>query len=191
VPEFDRQRLEALVLWIAAETKDQKSFGRTKLAKVLFYSDFGAYRDADAPLTGATYGRWPFGPFPMELEAVEQDLANAGKVILDYDVAQGEEKKIIPLVDPPDVEALFEPWELALVRLYIRQFGEQSSQQVSDESHQLPGWRMAAEFQAIPYGASFLPEGPPRPDQVERAKELARQRGTLTDGGWIWERGPA
>jgi Protein of unknown function (DUF4065) len=188
VPELDRQRLEALVLWIAAETKDVKSFGRTKLAKVLFYSDMGAYRHASTPLTGATYGRWPFGPFPQELEAVEQDLAAAGKVILDYEVPEGEAKKIVPLVDPPDVSKLFEPWQLALVRIYIQQFSEQSSQQVSEESHLLPGWRMAGEYQPIPYETAFLPDGPPRPDQIERAKELARERGTLTDDGWIWER---
>ena len=155
---------------------------------MLFYSDLDAYRDSGEPLTGATYGHWPFGPFPMELESVETDLATSGRAFLDYDVPEGEGKKIIPLVDPPDVEAMFEAWQLALVRLYIRQFREQTAQQISEESHQHPGWRMAGAYQPISYDASFLPVGPPRPDQVDRAKEIARERGWLTDDGFVWER---
>jgi hypothetical protein len=43
--QFDKQRFEALVLYIAHRRKDDAQFGRTKLAKALFYSDFDVYRD--------------------------------------------------------------------------------------------------------------------------------------------------
>jgi len=185
---FNAARFEALVLWIAYETKDDENFGRTKLAKVLFYSDFDAYRTDGTSLTGATYARWPFGPFPRELEKVEQELAASGRVSLDYDVPEGEEKKIRPLAEQPDIASLFEPWQVANVRLYISQFRRQSAQHVSDVSHEHPGWLMAGQFKPIPYGTSFLPVEPPRDDQIERGERLARERGWLTDDGWICER---
>jgi hypothetical protein len=37
-------------------------------------------------------------------------------------------------------------------------------------------------------GRQFLPTGPPSAEQVERAMEVARAQGFLTDDGFIWER---
>ena len=188
MPQFDRERMEALVLYVANATKDDKTFGRTKLAKVLFYSDFGAYREGGESLTGAVYERWQYGPFPPDLFSVERGLEQARKVSLAYNVPEAEQKKIVPLVDPPDLAQFLEPWQISLINVYIDQFRRQTAREVSDESHEHFGWRMAYERQAIPYDAAFLPEGPPRPDQVERAEEVARERGWLTADGWVWER---
>jgi hypothetical protein len=41
--QFDEDRFRELVLYIAHKTKDDPTFGRTKLAKVLFSRDFVAY----------------------------------------------------------------------------------------------------------------------------------------------------
>lgn len=184
---FDPDRFEALVLYIAHQTAGDDRFGRTKLAKVLFYSDFDAYRSGGQSLTGATYARWPYGPFPRELEEIEQQLEADGKVELDYEVPQGEEKKIRPLAPEPTLNFL-EPWQVQTILVYIRQFRDQPTGQVSAESHDHFGWLMAGKFKTIPYGASFLPLSPPRADQMQRGEELARERGWLTDEGWIWER---
>lgn len=188
VPTFDQERFEELVLWIAHETKDDKNFGRTKLAKVLFYCDFDAYRDGGAALTGATYERWKYGPFPPALAAIEKRLEALGKVRLDYDVPFGEEKKIVPLGPPPQAPPFLAGWQIAAMRVYIGEFSDQQTSYVSDASHKHPGWRMARELQSIPYAAAFLASGPPRTDQVERAKQIAREQGWLTSDGWIWER---
>src|SRR3954466_15180163 len=73
-PDFDSERFEGLVLFIAHSRRHDPRFGRTKLAKSLFYSDFDAYRDQGQPLTGASYIRMPFGPFPRELDSTERAL---------------------------------------------------------------------------------------------------------------------
>jgi hypothetical protein len=57
---FDRERFEGLILYIAHRRRDDVRFGRTKLAKVLFFSDFSVYQDQGEPLTGATYIRMTF-----------------------------------------------------------------------------------------------------------------------------------
>lgn len=101
--EFNQARFEALVLFIAHRRKDDERFGRTKLAKALFYSDFDAYRDQGRSLTAATYIRMPFGPFPRELRATEQTLYDRGVVYLDYVKDVYEEKRIIPLEPLPDL----------------------------------------------------------------------------------------
>jgi hypothetical protein len=41
--EFKRERFRTLVLYIAWKTREDAEFGRTKLAKVLFYSDLATF----------------------------------------------------------------------------------------------------------------------------------------------------
>jgi hypothetical protein len=190
VPSYDEQRFEALVIYIASRTKDVPGFGRTKLAKVLFFSDFDVYRDHGRPLTGATYIRMPFGPFPQELEDVEQRLDRTGAIKLEYDKEDYEEKRIVVLGDQlPEFSRIFEGWELLTVDHWISEIRTWPARRVSDWSHRHPGWRLAeANGRPIPYATSLLPFERPTAHEAVQAKRRARERGWLTDEGWIWER---
>jgi hypothetical protein len=187
--KFNRAKFEALVLYIAHRRKTDPRFGRTKVAKTLFYSDFDAYRDQDRPLTGATYIRMPFGPYPRELEATEAALADRGVVYLDYVKDVYEEKRIVPVGPPPDLSGLVEPWEQQLVGTWADRIASATAREISRLSHYHPGWLLAEETgKTIPYDTALLPQERPTGQQAEHAKEVARRRGWLTDGGWIWER---
>ena len=189
---FSQERFQALVLFIAHHRKDDERFGRTKLAKALFYSDFDAYRDQSSSITGATYIRMPFGPFPRELEETEHELGVRGVVYLDYVKDVYEEKRIIPQVALPDFGDLFEPWMLQLVALWTDRVASATAREISRLSHHHPGWLMARETgEPIPYSTALLPQERPTGQDVERAKDIARERGWLSDTGFIWERNPA
>jgi hypothetical protein len=175
-PAFDPQRFEALVLYIANKTADDPKFGRTKLAKVLFYSDFNAYRDEGASLTGATYIRLPRGPFPKQLEAVEERLHINGIVRLAYDVPDYEEKKIVPLEPLPDLAGLFVAWQLVLVDLWIKDISAATARRISHLSHDHPGWILARENgSTIPYESAYAPNQMPPEEAVELGRRLARE----------------
>jgi hypothetical protein len=188
---FDKQRFQALVLYIAHRQRDDEKFGRTKLAKALFYSDFDVYKSIGKPLTGAVYIRMPFGPFPRDLEDAETALAGEGYVFADYLKDEYEEKRLIPQRPlPAEVERQFEPWQLATVDIWIDRIASATASYISDLSHEHPGWLLAEENGVeIPYATALLPFERPSTDQVDRAKQVARERGWLTpDGEWVWER---
>ena len=188
--QFDEARFDELVLYIAQKTRDDPRFGRTKLAKVLFYADFDAYAKGVRRYSGATYIRMPFGPFPEQLEQAETRMERAGRVRLDYDVEEKEEKKIWPLKDPERVGDFYKGFELSAIDLWIQQIGAQTARKVSDESHDHSGWVIAEHDRVqIPYSTAFLPETRPDQRDLGRAKRVARSRGWLTDAGWQWERG--
>jgi hypothetical protein len=187
--EFNPEKFEALVLFVADQRKNDPQFGRTKLAKTLFYSDFDVYRDTGESITGATYIRMPFGPFPKQLEEAEASLQQRGLVRLDYVKDEYEEKRIVPTEPPPKLDVLFEPWVLQHVRLWINQVGAASAREISRLSHKHPGWLMARETgEPISYETALLPNERPTGQDAERAKEIARERGWLSEAGWIWER---
>jgi len=194
VAAFDQKRFESLILYIAHRRRDDVRFGRTKLAKVLFYSDFSVYQDQGEPLTGATYIRMPFGPFPKRLDESEDALEKQGLALLAYDVeGEHEEKRIIPIKGAPDLSALFEDWQLLVVNDWIDRIAAASAKQISDFSHRHPGWLLAKRVGAeIPYETAILPQGRPSPYEATLAKEVARDRGWQSaDGKWLWERDSA
>jgi hypothetical protein len=189
---FDRQRFEGLILYVAYRRRDDLRFGRTKLAKVLFYSDFSVYQDQGEPLTGATYIRMPFGPFPKHLDEAEAALAAQGLAVLDHEVGSDyEEKRIIPIKGPPEVSGLFEAWQLHVVDDWTDRIASATAKQISDLSHRHPGWLIAGRVGGeIPYETAILPQGRPGPLEARKAEEVARGRGWQSAGGeWIWERG--
>lgn len=187
--EFNSGRFEGLVLFIADRRKDDPRFGRTKLAKALFYSDFGVYREQGEPLTGATYIRMPFGPFPEELDEIERSLQERGLVYLDYVKDVYEEKRIVPLKPLPDLRGVVEPWALHVVATWADRVALATAREISRLSHHHPGWLLARETgKPIPYETALLPQERPTGRDVERAKEIAHERGWLSDRGWIWER---
>jgi hypothetical protein len=186
---YDQERFDELVLYIAHQVEHLRDFGRVKLAKVLFYSDFIAYRETGASLTGATYVRYPKGPFPRALWQAEQRLQRAGRVRLAYDVDEYEEKRIVPLAPAANIEALFEPWQLNFVRRTVQAIGSRTARDASDKSHDHAGWILAEENGAeIPYGTAFVPDEPPGGLAAGTARRLARERDWLIGDGWVWER---
>jgi hypothetical protein len=186
---FNPEKFEALVLFIAHRRKDDPRFGRTKLAKALFYSEFDVYRDQGTPLTGATYIRMPFGPFPQQLEETERALADRRVVYLDYVKDVYEEKRIVPLGPEPDLSGLLEPWVPHLVGLWTDRVASATAREISRLSHHHPGWLLARNTgEPIPYDTALLPQERPTGHDAERAKQVARDRGWLSDAGWLWER---
>jgi hypothetical protein len=188
---FDLERFQALILYIAHRRRDDVRFGRTKMAKVLFYSDFSIYEDQGEPLTGATYIRMPFGPFPKALDKAEEALEAKGLAVLAYDVeGEYEEKRIIPIKGPPDLSGLFEEWQILVVNDWIDRIAAASAKQISDLSHSHPGWLLAERVgDEIPYETAVLPQERPNAVEARHAREVARERGWQSaDGEWLWER---
>jgi hypothetical protein len=188
---FSREKFEDLVRFIADRRKDDPRFGRTKLAKALFYSEFDAFRDTGEPLTGATYIRMPFGPFPKELDTIEQALSDRGLVYLDYVTDVYEEKRIVPLTFAPNLSDRFEPWVPELVGMWTDRVASATAREISRLSHFHPGWLMARETGVrIPYETAMLPQDRPTGMQAERARRIARERGWLSaSGAWQWSTG--
>lgn len=181
--EYDEKRFEELVLYIARATQDDPNFGRTKLAKVLFYCDFTAYAEEGRALTGARYKAFDFGPFPPQLPAVEERLAAAGRAEVERLAADSAERgeydpwKIRPLDEPQ--RELFEPWELGFVDLWIGRIAEATASKISELSHEHPGWKLAERDRAvIPYETALLSTLPPRPEIMELARRRFAGSGT-------------
>ena len=175
---FDIKKFKELVLYIAEESSKDGSFGRTKLNKILFFSDFLAYGNWGAAITGATYERLQHGPVARQLPSVleKMELADEAAVITVKRTSYKQERVV------PKRQAdltVFSEREMALVKHVIERLKRRNTVQVSDLSHSYLGWQIAEHREVIPYQTVFLSNTKPTRKDHVRAQELACEHGWL------------
>jgi len=178
--DFDATKFKELLLYVAERSGDDPSFGRTKLNKILFFSDFLSYGNTGKPITGATYQRLDRGPAPRELLAAESQLqAEDSAIVVERDYFGLRQKRLFAK-RPPDL-SLFTPEEISLVEGVIEVLRHDNASEVSRLSHMISvGWQLAGDREDIPYEAVFLSPDQPTANDIKRGEELAAEHGWRT-----------
>ena len=131
-------KFDELILHVATRYEDDDTFGSVKLNKVLYYSDFTAYRDLGQPITGATYQKLPAGPVPVEWHSQCPKLVRDGAARIErVPFFTGVQKRLVAQRSP-DLE-LFSPDERDLIDRIIKFFEGWTGREISDFSHKEPG----------------------------------------------------
>src|SRR5262245_41687341 len=83
VREMDQSaRLRELILFIATRSAYDRSFGVTKLNKLLWWSDTYAFGLYGRPITGAPYVRLPQGPVPDGIDRLRDQMREIGEIAI-------------------------------------------------------------------------------------------------------------
>lgn len=169
-------RLGELILYVADKCTGDRLFGAIKLNKILWWSDFLAYGQHGAPITGVEYQRLDRGPAPRRLVPIRDGLvANGDAVVQPQRVLGGlVQERVIPL-RPPKLD-LFTASQIELVNDVIQLFWGRSARDVSRLSHG-KAWEIAGHGEGIPYQAVFLSDAPVNALDRDRARELAERYG--------------
>jgi Protein of unknown function (DUF4065) len=139
--EKNRNRLKQLILYIVEQMKDAPYFGETKLNKVLFRSEFAAFRDLGAVLTHYRYVKNKFGPTLSAYLPIVSEMEREG--LLAWQVQQQgtreERRPILPDGVSWDRRA-FSKAEIDLVEEEVRRAFDQTARELSDEEHSTAAW---------------------------------------------------
>lgn len=172
-------KFRELMLYIAQQMENDLTFGATVLNKVMFFSDFLAYRVLGEPITGATYQKLDYGPAPRRLLPEQQRLTDEGRAVVQARLRGAKTQRRLVALDKPDLD-LFRGSEIALVDQVIAALQGYGAAGVSELPHKASvGWLAVELHDDIPYGTIFL--SPPKdatPSQVDRARELVGVHGT-------------
>jgi hypothetical protein len=171
-------RLKGLVLYISHQCLDDPTFSRTKLFKVLFYSDFEAYGRFRKPITGIPYKKFPFGPAPAQFTRLQDEMLRDRLIrVVKRRVYNYDQQRVLPLEDPEP--AMFSGPEISIVETWIRFFWNKPAKEVSRYSHGM-AWKLANMGESIPYDAVFISDERVTFDDVERVNQLATRYGWKT-----------
>ncbi len=172
--DYDKARLEQLSLYVASRSTDDPRFGKTKLAKILFYSDFMAYTEIGDSITGAEYSKLPNGPFPWALNSAIKRMSKSGVgavAVTDY---HGRDQERLVALTHPDISG-FSSEEISLVDQVIDALRLEDAAGVSELSHREAAWKCVDDMDAIPYELAWVAAGPSQESLrigLEVAKEL-------------------
>ena len=76
------RKLAELILFISERSEGDPRFGAAKLVKLLFYSDFQAFRMWKHSITGQEYSMTENGPTPRRLENVRKVLVDRSELAI-------------------------------------------------------------------------------------------------------------
>jgi hypothetical protein len=173
---YDEHKLQELILYIAEKCADDTSFGDTKLHKLLFFSDFFAYKNLGRPITGAIYQKLEHGPAARRLLPAREQMVNRGEVEVE-EVGIAYRRRVTRPRRAPDT-SLFNAEELALIDEVIEIFEHADASTMSEVSHQVSaGWNLVGMREEIPYETVFISTGPAPPAAIKRGLEIADQLG--------------
>ena len=163
------EKLRELILLIATLSEGDKPFGKTKLNKVAFFSDFIAYLMFGKSITGHEYQRLPEGPAPRQLLRVIPALRRPAEP--DSDLAVRVDDYYGKALERPFALRIpntkkFDAEEVKLVEDLVQEYWGKNARQMSDMSHRFIGWALARNGETIPYAVALV--GCRKPTEEER-----------------------
>lgn len=162
---LDAAKLDELILYISERELASETYGKTKLHKLLWMSDFQHYRLTGEPITGAVYVHRQHGPMVSGLEARLVSLADAGRLLIRHRDRFGYvQQRPVPL-ERADLSR-FNGLEIAVVEQILRETQEMSARELSDLSREHAGWRGTEEGELIPYESALIELEQPTDEEV-------------------------
>ena len=144
---FDYEKLCAMVLFFA-----HKSTGllKTKLMKLLNYSDMVFYKENGISISGLKYKHLPYGPVPDKFDIILGKMAadHLAHIEVIYDGAY-EKHQVVPECDVP--EGVLSDSEVEMLNRIYEKFKSFGSVEISDYSHKEKGYNATKTGQIISY----------------------------------------
>lgn len=144
---FDYEKLCAMVLFFAHKSSELL---KTKLMKLLNYSDMIFYKENGISISGLKYAHLPYGPVPENFDMLlgKMSADHIAHIEVFYD--NGYEKhQVIPECDIPEGVLSEEELEV-LERIYIK-FKDFGSVDISKYSHKEKGYSSTKKGEIISY----------------------------------------
>ena len=144
---FDYEKLCAMVLFFA-----HKSAGllKTKLMKLLNYSDMIFYKENGLSISGLKYAHLPYGPVPDNFDMILGKMAadHIAHIEVLYDGAY-ENHQVVPECDFP--EGTLSDEEIEVLERIYEKFKNFGSVEISNYSHREKGYNATKTGQIISY----------------------------------------
>lgn len=179
---YDEAKFTELLVYVADRLRGDRAGGATKLNKVLFFAEFTHLRRHHAVISGCEFQKLAHGPAPRPLLPVRRRLLAAGEAeLVEEDFLGRPQQRLVPR-RAADLSA-FTKAELASVDDVFEQLGGMTGTQVSELSHQEPGWRLTEVGETIPFATAFLDFPQVATDVSARMESEVAERYGFADAG--------
>lgn len=169
----DMDKLIEAVLYLAERSENDPYFGVSKLTRLLYYSDCGAYILLGKPITGATYLHFPHGPYPENWYQVREQMEQSGAItVLRDSHAQGYHRYGLLTNRPANCEMLA-PEEMEEMDAQMERFADYSAAAIEDYSQCEAAWLATEDGQPMSYELAGISAPPLSQNSIRRAMQVA------------------
>lgn len=164
--DFDLERLIQMVMFFT-----QLGEWKTKLNKLLFYSDFLAFKELGRSISGTRYVRGSYGPIPDQYQQLFAALLENARLIAREEFSSDDRPVEKLVANKAFDRSLFSKRELEILEFIYNFFRNKSAKETVDLSHEEQVYLAAADGESLPYrGAislkiSFTPIASAKPKQ--------------------------
>lgn len=155
------QTFLGLIVYFAKYTRN---LNKTKLNKLMFFTDFGYYSFNNESITGARYIHMPFGPVPEEIDVYLAELEENEIIDININFTSFLEYRINTKEDIDfhlytlSGKTLLSDKYLTFAEAVNRKFGEKTASYLSDFSHELTPYKVTREYHPISYELITRPQ---------------------------------
>jgi uncharacterized phage-associated protein/DNA-binding transcriptional regulator YiaG len=134
---FDNERFANLVVFFSETMKPYK----TKLNKLLFYTDFCHFKKTGFSVSGATYRAIQFGPVPNDYDTLYQEVIKKEKVecVVSED-GDFISEQYLPIKNKTFDASLFSEDEIKTLNKVSQKFKGINAKKIKDISHEETAW---------------------------------------------------
>ena len=144
---FDYEKVCAMVLFFAHKSSELL---KTKLMKLLNYSDMIFYKENGISMSGLKYAHLPYGPVPENFDILLGKMAADHIAHIEVTYDNGYEKhQVIPECDIS--QDIFSAEELEVLERIFVKFKDFGSADISNYSHKEKGYRSTKQGEIISY----------------------------------------
>lgn len=144
---FDYEKFCAMVLFF---THRSKELLKTKLMKLLNYSDMIFYKENGISISGAKYVHFPYGPVPENFDILLGTMEASHIVHIEVAYENGYEKhQVVPECEMP--EGILSEGELKVLERICTKFAGFGSADISNYSHKEKGYSETKQGEIITY----------------------------------------
>lgn len=174
----DQKKMHELIQYISQQCASQANYGKTKLCKTLYYADSLSFAHLGQPITGWSYIKMPYGPYPDNIEFEFESMISRDQLQMQATGGYYFHPKQKPVnLREPDLD-VFSPQEISLVNFVIREIEDLSGTHLSNISHLGP-WKFAGDGEEIPYESFHLDVSPLTAEEHIRGLEVAAEHDLL------------
>lgn len=144
---FDFEKFSAMVLFFA--NKSERLL-KTKLLKLLNYSDMVFFKENGISISGAKYVHLPYGPVPQNFDLLFGTMSATHVAHIEVEYEGGyENHEVIPECEVP--KNILSEKELEVLERVYNKFKNYGSVEISNYSHNEKGYTMTNQGEVIPY----------------------------------------
>lgn len=174
---YNEEKFVEMVLHVSDRLQEDRAGGATKLNKILFFAEFTHLRRHHQVISGCEFQKLDHGPAPRQLLPVRHQLIESGAArLVEEDFLGRLQHRLVPIREANlDV---FTEEELQSIDDVLIQLAGMTGTQVSEPSHQEPGWRLTEVGETIPFSTAFLDyQQVQTPTSARLSKSVAKRYG--------------